>query len=229
MTSASPIQPLLVFDLDGTLADTAPDLVATLNVLLTREGFPPVPYETARNMVGSGARVLIERGLAYSGGSLPAAQIDGLFDEFLAYYDAHIADNSSLFPGVGAALDRFAAAGWCFAVCTNKIELSSVLLLEALGIAHRFNAICGKDTFAMSKPDGRALLMTIEKAGGSAARTIMVGDTKTDIDTARNAKIPVVAVDFGYTERPVAAYAPDRIISHFDALWDAAESLVKAG
>ncbi|MGO9132876.1 MAG: HAD family hydrolase [Methylovirgula sp.] len=229
MTSAPPQKPLLVFDLDGTLAETAPDLVATLNMLLTREGFPPVPYETARSMVGGGARALIERGLAHCNGSLPAARIDDLFDEFLVHYDAHICDSTHLFPGVGTALDRFEAAGWGFAVCTNKIEHSSVLLLEALGIAQRFQAICGKNTFPMSKPDGRALLMTIDKAGGRNDKTIMVGDSKTDIETAKNAKVPVVAVDFGYTDLPVEAYEPDRIISHFDDLWDAAESLVKVG
>jgi phosphoglycolate phosphatase len=222
-------RPLLVFDLDGTLAETAPDLVATLNMLLTREGFAPVPYATARSMVGGGARALIERGLKHSGGSLPASRIDELFDEFLVHYDAHICDRSSLFPGVAAALDRFEAAGWRFAVCTNKIEYSSVLLLNALGIADRFAAICGKNTFPISKPDGRALLMTIDKAGGRNDQTVMVGDSKTDIETARNAKIPVVAVDFGYTELPIKAYEPDRVISHFDALWEATASLVKAG
>ena len=227
MTSFSPTQPLLVFDLDGTLAETAPDLVATLNMLLAREGFPPVPYETARKMVGGGARALIERGLAHAGGTLPAARVDVLFDDFLAHYDAHIADASSLFPGVGTALDRFEAAGWRFAVCTNKIEHSSVLLLEALGIASRFSAICGKNTFPVNKPDGQALLMTIDKAGGHRDRTIMVGDSKTDIETAQNAKIPVVAVDFGYTDTPIEAYEPDRVISHFDDLWEAVESLVK--
>lgn len=228
MASSDSIPPILVFDLDGTLAETAPDLVATLNMLLTREGFPAVPYETARSMVGGGARALIERGLAHCGGSLPAARIDEMFEEYLSYYDAHIADATTLFPGVSAALDRFDAAGWRFAVCTNKIEYSAVLLLEALGIAGRFKAICGKNSFSMSKPDGRALLMTIEKAGGRSDRAIMVGDSKTDIETAQNAKIPVVAVDFGYTEMPVEAYEPDRVISHFDDLWDAAESLAKS-
>jgi phosphoglycolate phosphatase len=227
MKNSSPQQPLLVFDLDGTLAETAPDLVGTLNMLLTREGLPPVPYETARKMVGGGARTLIERGLAHSGSSLPAARIDEMFDEFLSHYDAHICDESALFPGVTDALDRFGAAGWRFAVCTNKIEYSSHLLLNALGIADRFSAICGKNTFETSKPDGRTLLKTIEMAGGSFERTVMVGDSKTDIETARNAKVPVVAVDFGYTELPIAAYEPDVVISHFDGLWDAVEGVIK--
>ncbi len=219
--------PLLVFDLDGTLAETAPDLVATLNIVLGREGVGPVQFETARAMVGGGARLMIERALAHAGSSLPEERVDELFDDFLAHYEAHMADATTLFPGVGAALDRFEAAGWCFAVCTNKIAESSVQLLEALGIAHRFQAICGKNTFPVSKPDGRALLMTIDKAGGSPYNTIMVGDSKTDIETAQNAEIPVVAVDFGYTDQPVANYKPNRVISHFDDLWDAVADINK--
>jgi phosphoglycolate phosphatase len=214
-------KPLLVFDLDGTLAETAPDLVATLNQVLADIDVAPVTYESARAMVGGGARLMIERALAHAGVSLPRQKIDQMFDDFLVHYDAHIADASTLFPGVVAALDRFEAAGWHFAVCTNKITKSSELLLEALGVADRFTAICGKDSFPVSKPDARALLSTIDKAGGARDRTIMVGDSKTDIETAQNANIPVVAVDFGYTDQHVATYKPNRVISHFDALWDA--------
>lgn len=220
--------PLLVFDLDGTLAETAPDLVSTLNQVLAGVGVAPVNYDSARAMVGGGARLMIERALAHAGVSLPKPKIDTMFEDFLVHYDAHIADASTLFPGVIAALDRFDAAGWRFAVCTNKIDKSSVLLLKALGVADRFAAICGKDTFPVSKPDAGALLMTIDKAGGGRDRTIMVGDSKTDIETAQNAKVPVVAVDFGYSDQPVATYKPNRVISHFDALWDAVEDIAKA-
>jgi phosphoglycolate phosphatase len=216
---------LLVFDLDGTLVETAPDLVATLNTILTGAGAKPVPYEKARSLVGGGARTMIERGLAYSGLTRPPADIEEMFEAFLAHYEAHIADASALFPGVTAALDRFEAAGWKFAVCTNKLEHASILLLQTLGVAQRFRAICGKNTFPVSKPDGDALIMTLARAGGTRERTIMVGDSKTDIDTARNAEIPVVAVDFGYTEQPIETFAPDRIISHFDQLWDAVAGL----
>ncbi len=213
--------PLLVFDLDGTLVETAPDLAATLNMILVREGLPPVPYEAARKMIGGGARLMIERGLARGGARLSDERIDRLFEDFLAHYEAHIADASTLYPGVVAALDRFEEAGWRFAVCTNKIEQASVLLLKALGIADRFAVICGKETFPVSKPDHRALLMAIEKAGGTQENTVMVGDSKVDIETARNAGVPVIAVDFGYTDDPVATYMPNRVISHFDDLWDA--------
>ena len=218
-------KPLLVFDLDGTLADTAGDLIATLNWILTREGLPGVTSEQARSMVGLGARVLIQRGYAAAGATIAPARLEDLFKDFLDYYEDNIAVHSRLFPGVERALDRFASAGFAFAVCTNKVEHPSVKLLTALGVADRFEAICGQNTFAWWKPDPRALLSTIEKAGGSPSRALMIGDSKTDIDTAKAAKVPVVAVDFGYTEVPVAALSPDRIISHFDELWDAVAHL----
>ncbi|WP_034993602.1 HAD-IA family hydrolase [Beijerinckia mobilis] len=217
--------PLLVFDLDGTLADTAIDLIATLNVILGRENLPPLPTEQARPMVGAGARALIERGLKASGVTVSEAKLEEMFDAYLAHYEAHICDATQLYPGVSAALDRFEQNGWIFAVCTNKIEHPSRLLLDQLGVKERFKAICGKNTFAVSKPDGGALLQTIARAGGDAHRTIMVGDTKVDVETARNAAVPVIAVDFGYTDQPIAYYKPDKVISHYDQLWHAVASL----
>ncbi|BDV35513.1 HAD family hydrolase [Methylocystis iwaonis] len=218
--------PILVFDLDGTLADTAHDLIATLNVLLAREGLPMAPPASARSIVGAGARALIERGFALSGAPLPPERVEPLVVEFLAHYEAHIADESRLFPGALAALDRFGDAGFTLAVCTNKPERMARLLLEKLGAADRFAAICGRGTFPMHKPDPRTLELTIQTAGGDPARAVMVGDSKTDIDTAKGAGAPVVAVDFGYTEIPVTELAPDRVISHFDELWAAAESIL---
>jgi phosphoglycolate phosphatase len=218
--------PILVFDLDGTLADTARDLIATLNVLLARDGLPRVAPQAARSLVGAGARALIERGFAANGAPPPPERVDLLVRDFLVHYEAHIADESTLFPGALAALDRFADAGFRLAVCTNKPEPLARLLLEKLGAADRFAAICGRGTFPMHKPDPRTLDLTIEAAAGDPRRAVMVGDSKTDIDTAKNAGAPVVAVDFGYTEIPVAALAPDRVISHFDELWAAARAIL---
>ena len=228
MTKTLSPRPLLVFDLDGTLADTAVDLVSTLNALLTREGLAAVPFLEARAMVGAGAKALLQRGLKANGVEVDEEKLDQLFADFLAHYEEHIADESVLYPGVTAALNRFEAAGWNFAVCTNKIEAPSILLLTALGVAKRFKAICGKDTFEVSKPDGEALLAAIAKAGGDPRRAIMVGDSKTDIETARNANVPVVAVNFGYTDKPVEMFEPDRVIGHFDELWEAVEGLSAA-
>jgi phosphoglycolate phosphatase len=218
--------PLVVFDLDGTLVDTIGDLVATLNVVLANEGIPPVSLEDARPMVAAGARALITRGLAAGGKAVTAERMHELFRAFLAHYEAHIAVHSRLFPGALQALDRCAAAGFRLAVLTNKFEATSVKLLTALGVSSRFAAICGQDTFAVCKPDPAALLQAIDKAGGSAASTVMVGDSRTDIDTAKAAGIPVVAVDFGYTDTPVHRLGPDRVISHFDELWRAIAGLL---
>ncbi|RTL82976.1 MAG: phosphoglycolate phosphatase [Hyphomicrobiales bacterium] len=218
--------PILVFDLDGTLADTAGDLISTLNVLLAREGLPAVARSEARSLVGAGARVLIERGFALNGAPLAPERIDPLVADFLEHYESRIAEESALFPGARAALERFSGAGFRLAVCTNKPERLARLLLGKLDVADRFAAICGRGTFPMHKPDPRTLALTIEAAAGDPRRAVMVGDSKTDIDTARAAGAPVVAVDFGYTDTPVAALAPDQVISHFDDLWAATRAIL---
>jgi len=222
------IAPTIVYDLDGTLADTAEDLVATLNWLLEREGLPPLKVESAGSLVGGGARALITRGFAASGKSLDPETLEALFVEFLARYNAHIVDRSRLYPGVEKALGAFARLGWRQAVCTNKIEASAKLLLAKLGIAERFAFICGQDTFGVGKPDAAPLLKTIAASGGARERAIMVGDSAADIKTARAAGVPVIAVDFGYTDVPVAELGPDRVISHFHDLETACVALLKA-
>ena len=216
----------IVFDLDGTLIDTAPDLISTLNIILGREGLPPVEYDSARRMIGGGAKAMIERALAAEGRASSKAELDRLFAAFIDHYAAHIADHSRPFPELGATLEHLAGEGHRLAVCTNKPEPLARLLLERLGEARQFSAICGRETFTMSKPDGRALRSTIALAKGDPNRALMVGDSKTDIDTARNAGAPIVAVDFGYSDPPIARLSPDRVISHFDELWDAAGALL---
>jgi phosphoglycolate phosphatase len=210
--------PLLVFDLDGTLIDTAPDLVDTLNVVFAREGLPPVPYETARNYIGGGARSMIARGIEAEGRVFPPEKLEQMFSDFLVHYAEHVADRSRPFPGLIDALDQLAAGGHRFAVCTNKLERLSLLLLDTLALSRRFKAICGQDTFGIQKPDPEVLRRTIHAAGGHPQHAIMIGDSATDIHTARAANVPVIAVDFGYSEEPVAAFKPDRIISHFAEL-----------
>jgi phosphoglycolate phosphatase len=222
------LAPTIVYDLDGTLADTAEDLVATLNHLLGREGLAPLPVESAGSLLGAGARALIVRGFAAAGRSLDPQEIEALFADYLTYYSAHIADRTRLYPGVEEALTVFARAGWRQAVCTNKIESLAKLLITKLGIAERFAFICGQDTFGIAKPDPRPLLETIAASGGSGKRAIMVGDSETDIKTARAAGTPVIAVDFGYSDTPVRDLGPDRVISHFDELMPACDGLLAA-
>ncbi|MCJ2050462.1 phosphoglycolate phosphatase [Methylobacterium sp. J-070] len=222
----TPPPPIAVFDLDGTLAETAGDLIGTLNVLMKREGLAELPLSQARGLIGAGAKALIRRGFEAEGRALSAEDHDRLFDAFIAHYGDHLADTSHLYPGVVEALDALEAAGFRLAVCTNKYEGQSVDLLRILGIGHRFAAICGRDTFPHYKPDPRHLTDTIARAGGDPARAVMVGDSRTDIDTAKAAGIPVVAVTFGYTDRPVGELGPDRVIEHFAQLPEAVDALV---
>jgi len=218
----------IVFDLDGTLIDTAPDLVSTLNCIFTRQGLPALPYDTARMLIGGGARATIEKALAKEGRSCTAAELNDLFTDFIAHYAAHIADRSRPFPQLLEILDRLADGGYRLAVCTNKLEWLSLRLLRTLNLAQHFAAICGQDTFGVQKPNPEVFRLTVQRAGGSPAKAIMVGDSKTDIDTARHAKVPVIAVDFGYSDVPVARMQPDRIISSFAELPAAIRALVAA-
>ncbi len=220
------LPPIAVFDLDGTLAETAGDLIGTLNVLLVREGLPELPLEEARDLIGAGAKALIRRGFEAAGKTLSPGRHEELFLAFLDHYGAHLCDKSHLYPGVVEALDRLEADGFRLAVCTNKVELHAVQLLDLLGIGARFAAICGRETFPFFKPDPRHILHTIERAGGDPARAVMVGDSRADIDAAKAAGIPVVAVDFGYTDTPVAELGPDRVIGDYAELVGAVEALV---
>jgi phosphoglycolate phosphatase len=215
----------IVFDLDGTLIDTAPDLVGTLNTILAQERIPAVPFATGRNLIGGGAKGMIERALAAEGRSCSAIELDRLYTAFIAHYAAHIADRSRPFPQLEATLERLTAAGHRLAVCTNKLEWLSRRLLDSLRLADRFAAICGQDTFGMQKPDPEVLRLTVRRAGGEPARAIMVGDSKTDVHTARAASVPVIAVDFGYSDIPIASLQPDRIISSFADLPEAVLAL----
>ncbi|MBX3531109.1 MAG: phosphoglycolate phosphatase [Rhizobiaceae bacterium] len=220
-------RPIIVFDLDGTLVETAPDLLDSLNHCLGIAKMAAVDEARLRSYVGMGGKVMIERAFAAQGAPLTEDHLAELLVAFLEHYTDNIPGRSLAFPGVEAALSRFEAAGWIMAVCTNKYEALSRKLLDALGLSPRFAAICGQDTFAFRKPDPRHLIETIRLAGGDPERAVMVGDSFTDIETAKRAGIPVVAVDFGYTDRHVREFEPSRIISHFDALTVAmAEKLV---
>jgi phosphoglycolate phosphatase len=205
------------------------DLLDSLNHCLLTVDVPEVAPAEIRRFVGFGSRVMIERAFAAHGRRLAGGELDSLQALFLEHYTAGMPGLSRPYPGVVESVERFRAAGYRTAVCTNKLEHLSKQLLEALRIDGLFEAICGADTFGHRKPDPRHLLDTIARAGGDRDRAVMVGDSRTDIDTAKAAGIPVVAVDFGYTDRPVHEFEPSRVISHFDALTlDLAENLIKS-
>ncbi len=172
---------------------------------------------------------MIVRGLEAEGRALAQAEVERMFADFLAHYTAHIADRSRPFPGLTEALDALQARGYRFAVCTNKYEKLSVLLLEQLKLAGRFAAICGQDTFgiAQARP-GSAAPHHRRRRWRSRRAPSWSATPLTDIRTARAAGIPVVAVDFGYSELPIAEHKPDRIISHFAQLPAAIAALIDA-
>lgn len=220
------LHPIVVFDLDGTLAETAPDIMRVLNVILSREGLAPLPLNRARELVGAGARALIERGFTASGRILDADTLERLFQDFLLIYAEDVASGSHLYEGVTEAMAVLAAEGFKLAVCTNKPILHTRLILDHFGIAGQFAAVAGRDSFPFHKPDPRHLTLTIEAAGGDPARSVMIGDSRTDIATARAAGIPCICVPFGYTDVPIEALAPDIVIPHFEALPGAVRRVV---
>lgn len=219
---------VIAFDLDGTLVDTAPDLIGTLNMLLDQEGVRPFPLDEARPFIGKGARWLIQRGFEEAGAPLPPERLPALFDQFIALYLDRIADESRPYPGCVEALDTLRNAGARLCVCTNKLTGLSASLLGALGIADRFEAIVGADAVPAIKPDARHLTTALEALGGDVRRTVMVGDAATDAGAARAAGAHLVLVSFGYTETPAAELSPDILIDHFDELPAACERLLSA-
>jgi len=216
----------ILFDLDGTLMDTAPDLAASMNFVLKQNGRNEVPAADVRNMVGRGARVLIERGMAATGAPASEADLDSLFDQFLEYYLDHIADHSTVFDGVEKTLKQLRAAGAILAVCTNKPESASIKLLKEFSLDGYFSAIVGGDTLPVRKPDPGHILGTIEKMGGKTSAAIMVGDSANDIDAAIAANIPTIGVPFGYTPVPIYELGADIVVEHFDDLIPALKKLL---
>lgn len=211
----------IVFDLDGTLVDTAPDLTNALNYALKLHGHPPVEAARVREAVGRGAPAMIFEAL---GSEIGMADI---LSDFLEHYEANIAAESRPFPGAVAALEGFKAAGARLAICTNKRERLATLLLETLGIGHYFGFIAGRDTFDVSKPHPGHLLGAIAAAGGTSNRAVMVGDSAVDIQAADAAGVPSVLVSFGYCPPPPEGPRPALVIDRFETLQNAAEILLK--
>lgn len=228
---------VVAFDLDGTLADTAPDLAAALNHTLTALGRPIVDPGSVRHMVGQGAKALLRKGLATSGeageafldGSVPRTdpEIEKLVEEgfpiYLDYYSANICVGTTCYPALEAALDALGARGVKLAICTNKPERLTHQLIEALGWTGRFDAIVGADTLPVRKPDPAPLYEAIARAGGG--RAAFVGDSITDADTARAAGLPFVAVSFGFSDRPVDQLGADAVIDTYADLVGTLERL----
>ncbi|MBY0564801.1 MAG: phosphoglycolate phosphatase [Hyphomonadaceae bacterium] len=215
----------IVFDLDGTLVDTAPDLVRALNQTLDLEGLPPARLEVVRGLVGRGARVLIERASTLAGAGFSEQRLDQLTLAFIDFYRADIAAESRPFPGALEAMDELSQAGARLSVCTNKRTDLSVQLLDALNLSARFSAIVGADAVAQRKPHPDHFRAAVTRAGGLVERALMVGDTLTDLSTARAAGAPAAIVAFGYGGAEEGQGA-DALISHFSELPAACQRLL---
>lgn len=209
----------LILDLDGTLVDTAPDLAQATNHVLCQNDRRAVTLDEVRSLVGLGARKLIRRGFALTGADLEEDRVEPLFEQFIAYYGAHISERSRPFPGVVALLERCCDAGIRLAVCTNKQEGLSLRLLADLNLSGYFSAVVGADTVGVAKPDPAPYREAVRRAGATVAASMMVGDSGTDVLLARAVGVPVIAVSFGYSDGPVAEFAPDHLVDHFDDIW----------
>lgn len=208
----------IVFDLDGTLVDTAPDLAEATNYVLGTLGLDRVNELEIRPFVGHGALAMIDGAIKAHGRTLSERELHDLFEVFIAYYTAHIADHSVPYPNVVATLEALRAEGATLAVCTNKIEMQARAVLSALKLDGYFSALTGRDSLGAYKPDPKHLTGTIARAGGRGDAAIMIGDSETDIRTAKAAGIPIIAVSFGYSVDPVASYGPDAIINDYREL-----------
>jgi phosphoglycolate phosphatase len=217
----------LAFDLDGTLVETAPDLIGTLNRLLMARGLPPRPISAARHLVGHGAVALLKDGFREAGADWDEAEQPALLAAFLEDYLEHICDHSHVYPGVEDALDRLAARGAVLCVATNKPTHLSLALFERLGLTGRFAAICGADAVSARKPDAAHIRETVLKAGGDPARALMVGDSITDVSAARATGVPVIVTSFGYTEIPARDLGGDAVIDGYGELETAVDGIVE--
>lgn len=216
----------LAFDLDGTLVETAPDLIGVLNVLLEERGLPTVPMSSARRLISGGVKALLTHGFEEAGATFDPDAETALMDRFIDLYLARIADESRPYPGVVETLEAFAKAGARLVVVTNKRTDLSVALLDALDLSRRFASIVGPDVVSARKPSGAHLKEAVERVGGDPACCIMVGDSYPDLATARALGAPIILTTFGYSETPVADLDADAVVDRFSDILEIVDALL---
>ena len=209
----------VLFDLDGTLIDSAPDLMSALNRLLAAEGAAAVTIAQVKMMIGDGVHKLVERGFAAGGQTLEAPRLEALARRFIPDYEANATVETRPFPGVGEILAELAEAGFALGICTNKPEAATREILAAFALDRFFAAVVGGDTVpGARKPSPEPMQAALARLGASPAQALMVGDSPNDVAAARAVRIPVIAVRFGYTRTPPDELGADRLIGRFDEL-----------
>lgn len=216
---------VIVFDLDGTLIDSVPDVGAAMNRMLAGAGYAQIPDERVRDYVGWGARVMIEKALATAGVETPASELEQRLNEYIAFYRAAPAERTIVYPGVRDVLDKLAAAGVPMGICTNKPQAMSELVLEALDMSRYFAAVLGGDIVPHRKPDGRHVHDTLRLMNAEGRSAVMIGDSETDMAAGRDAGLPVIAVTYGYAHGDPHQLDADIRLDDFADLPDALRRL----
>ncbi len=227
MMATSPLNSLL-FDLDGTLVDSAPDLINALNHVFAAHDRTPVPSKLVQPYVGLGALAMLQQGFQHHGLEVHEAQLTEAHEVFRSYYEKNICVESEAYEGVRDVIPALYEEGYRLSVCTNKPEYLAIELLEQLNLSKYFSAICGSDTVPNRKPHRDHLAITAERAGASLDSSVMVGDASPDVDGARNASIPIIGFDYGYSTVAMADLSPDILLSSFGDLPAALEQLSSA-
>lgn len=216
----------VIFDLDGTLIDSLPDVLGALNPVLANAGRRPVTIDEGKLMVGGGAEPLIERAFALTGDPVAPPDVPAYVDEFAVNYQAKPAHLTTIFDGVVPALEELSARGYALGICTNKPHGSALTVLGALGLDRHFSSCIGKAARPFNKPDRRHYDAVAEELGVSPDNSLYIGDSETDVETARNAGVPIILVPFGYSRKPAAELGGDRLIGHFSELAAAIDELL---
>jgi phosphoglycolate phosphatase len=218
MPGSAPAPSVLLFDLDGTLIDSAADICDAINALLTEHGRRTLTEAEVRTMIGDGSAELVRRAFAATGPALAADASAQTVARYLGLYAAQPVRSDCLYPGVIATLDRLTAAGYRLSLCTNKPERITRTLLRALDLERLFPVVLGAEVLPVRKPDPGPLLWVLERLNARPADAVMIGDSRNDVLAARAAGMPVIAVSYGYAKMPAAELGADKVVDHFPAL-----------
>ena len=215
----------VIYDLDGTLIDSAKDMQMAVSRVLADHDLPPVSEDDVRIFMGQGSKVTMGKAFAKNGRTLDDATLSAVTREFVRYYEADPVSHTVAFEGVAEVVARFGRLGLKQGVCTNKFEKPSRMILEHLKLMPPITDVAGADTFPVRKPDPKHILLLVDRMGGDPKRTVMIGDSIHDVEAAHAAGLPAVLVSWGYTARPASELGAEAVIEQFGALPNALEQL----